>query len=131
MARIAAATAHETELARERKRIEEGQDRIDEFLRRMRQAGNPGCARHDLTVAGRRNKIIRHCAEIGVLPHDDDPDRLIVQGWIIEDRSSRVSPRDSWRNKDIGKQDIPFLVWTALPMTCPTEDQAVTLAEHA
>ncbi len=76
-------------------RTSEGERRIDEFLDRMRDAGDPGCTEYDLSIPGRRDKMIRRRAEIGEPFRDEDPDELIVMGWIIEDRSHRAHPRDS------------------------------------
>jgi hypothetical protein len=95
MAIAAAHADHERQQAEARERTAEGQRRIDEFLKRMRDAGNPGCSRYDLTVVGRRQQINRRFADIRIPPHDDDPDELIVYGWVIEDRSYRAQPRDS------------------------------------
>jgi hypothetical protein len=76
-------------------RTAEGQRRISGFLDRMRIAGNPGIGRHDLTVLGRHDKMIRRRAEIGEQLRDEDPDRLVVQGWVVADNSFRAHPRDS------------------------------------
>jgi len=95
IAHKAAMTERSRQEAEALERTSEGQRRIDGFLSRMRDAGNPGCAEHDLTIVGRRDKMIRRRADIGDTLRDEDPDELIVLGWVIEDRSHRVQPRDS------------------------------------
>ncbi len=76
-------------------RTAEGQRRIEGFLSRMRDAGNPGCGEHNLTTPNRRRNMMRRRADGAGEFKDEDPDELIVQGWVIEDRSFRAHPRDS------------------------------------
>ena len=91
--------ARTTEYARQDReaaeRTAEGKRRIGEFLDRMRDAGNPGIHRHDLSVPGRRDKMIRRRADIGEPFRDEDPGQLVAEGWVVEDRSFRAEARDS------------------------------------